>query len=104
MKSRIIAMLVAVMASLALGLSAKEAKATANKKVTFLVSMSCESCQHRIENKLSFEKGVKALNVNLPKKTVTIEYQPEKTSPEKLKAAIQDLGYTATPFKQKVKK
>ena len=68
-------------------------------EVTFLVSMKCESCQQRIEEKLSFEKGVKKLKVNLEQKTVTITYDTQKTSPETLKAAIQKLGYTVAPFK-----
>ena len=68
-------------------------------EVTFLVSMKCESCQQRIEEKLSFEKGVKKLKVNLEQKTVTITYDTRKTSPETLKAAIQKLGYTVAPYK-----
>lgn len=103
MKTKVLALLAAVVMGLSFQLSAKDAKST-TQKVTFLVSMSCGSCQQRIENNLSFEKGVKSLNVNLPKKTVTIEYQSDKTSPEKLKAAIQKLGYTATPFKARTAK
>ena len=103
MKTKVLALLAAVVMGLSFQLSAKEVKGT-TQKVTFLVSMSCGSCQQRIENNLSFEKGVKSLNVNLPKKTVTIEYQSDKTSPEKLKAAIQKLGYTATPFKARTAK
>ena len=97
MKAKVLAVLAAIVMGLSFTVSAKDVKNTTSK-VTFLVSMHCESCQKRIENSLSFEKGVKGLNVNLPKKTVTIEYQSDKTSPDKLKAAIQKLGYTATPF------
>lgn len=68
-------------------------------KVTFLVSMTCESCQKRIEDNVSFEKGVTGLDVDLPKKAVTIEYRKDKTSPEQLKSAIQKMGYTVTPLK-----
>lgn len=67
--------------------------------VTFLVSMSCENCQKRIEGNIAYEKGVTGLDVNLAKKTVTIEYDAEKTTPAKLKEAIQKLGYTAAPMK-----
>ena len=61
--------------------------------------MTCENCQKRIEDNISFEKGVTALDVNLPQKTVTIEYRKDKTSPDKLKAAIRELGYTVTPLR-----
>lgn len=67
-------------------------------EVTFLVSMTCENCRKRIEDNISFEKGVTALNVDLSQKTVSIEYNTGKTSPDKLGEAIRKLGYTATPL------
>ena len=72
-------------------------------KVTFLVSMTCENCQKRIEDNISFEKGVTKLDVNLPQKTVTIEYRKDKTTPDKLKSAIRKLGYTVAPFRESKK-
>ena len=69
------------------------------ESVTFLVSMSCGSCQKRIESNIPYEKGVTDLKVDLPKKLVTIEYRSDKTSPDKLKEAIKAMGFTATPFK-----
>lgn len=79
------------------------AMAKDNKKqtVTYLVSMTCENCQQRIESNIAFEKGVTGLKVDLPAKTVTIEYRADKTSPKELKAAIQKLGFTAMPLKKK---
>jgi copper chaperone CopZ len=38
---------------------------------------------------------VKDLTVNLEKKTVHIVYNPQKTTEENLKKAIEKLGYTA---------
>ena len=87
-----------MMAASASAQDAKEGK-TDKAEVTFLVSMTCENCQKRIEDNISFEKGVTALDVNLPQKTVTIEYRKDKTSPDKLKAAIRELGYTVTPLR-----
>lgn len=83
------------------GLSFTTALAGGKKEkaeVTFLVSMTCEKCQHRIEDSLAFEKGVTGLDVDLQKKLVTIEYRTDKTTPEKLKEAIRGLGYTATVY------
>ena len=98
-KTTIMAALLAF--GLSFNASAKDRKEEQKEKakVTFLVSMTCESCQKRIEDNIAFEKGVTGLNVDLPQKTVTIEYRKDKTSPDKLKAAISELGYTATPFK-----
>lgn len=97
MKTKAFALLALLTAGLVLPVSAKDKKE--KEKVTFLVSMTCESCQKRIEKNIAFEKGVTDLEVNLPKKLVTIEYRTDKTSPEELKAALQELGYTAMPFK-----
>lgn len=70
-------------------------------EVTFLVSMTCENCQKRIESNIPYEKGVTGLKVNLSEKLVTIQYRTDKTDAGKLKKAIQKLGYTATPFQVK---
>lgn len=76
-----------------------------NKKaeVTYLVSMTCESCQKRIESNIPYEKGVTDLKVDLPNKLVTIEYRTDKTTADKLKAAIKEMGFTAVPFKKPLK-
>lgn len=71
-----------------------------NKKaeITYLVSMTCENCQKRIESNIPYEKGVTDLKVDLPQKLVTIEYRTDKTTPDKLKAAIKKMGFTVVPF------
>lgn len=85
-----------------LSLTSVQAEITEKHKkesVTFLVSMSCGNCQKRIESNIPYEKGVTDLQVDLSKKLVTIEYRTDKTSADKLKAAITKMGFTATPFK-----
>lgn len=101
MKARIMLYAALLMCGMAAPASAQDAKEGKKGKaeVTFLVSMTCENCQKRIEDNISFEKGVTALDVNLPQKTVTIEYRKDKTSPDKLKTAIRELGYTVTPLR-----
>ncbi len=98
MKIRTILQTALLLLGLSSGVSAKDMKENKKAEVTFLVSMTCENCQKRIKDNISFEKGVTALDVNLPQKTVTIEYRKDKTTPDKLKAAIRRLGYTVTPF------
>lgn len=58
--------------------------------------MHCSSCENRIKNGLKFEKGVKDIQTNLDNKTVTIEYDADKTNPEALVAAFAKIDYTAT--------
>jgi copper chaperone CopZ len=58
-------------------------------------SITCASCKKTIENGLRFEKGVKLTTVDVKSKTITVLYNPEKTTPEKVKIAITKLGYDA---------
>ena len=96
MKTKKMILLVA-MTILAVSVSAqvnKQAKPKKTEEVTFTVSMTCEGCKEKIEKNISWEKGVKDLEINLEKKTVKINYDPKKTSEEKLKKAIEKLKFT----------
>ena len=75
---------------------ATEAK-TEKKKVTFDVTMHCENCKKKIERNLAYEKGVLNLKVVLKEKTVTVTYDVAKTDVEKIKEALEKLGYEAMP-------
>ena len=73
----------------------KKAKKTKEvKEVVFNVHLHCMNCVKKVQENISFEKGVKGLDVCLDHQTVTVKYDPAKTSEETLKAAIEKLGYT----------
>lgn len=63
--------------------------------VTFKTNIHCKNCVKKINDNISFEKGVKDLKINLDEKLVTVSYDPSKTDAEKLAAAISKLGYDA---------
>ncbi|MDR6560564.1 MULTISPECIES: heavy metal-associated domain-containing protein [Arcicella] len=65
--------------------------------VKIKTSAICEMCKERIEKKLAFTKGVSESNLNIEskEKIVTVTYNPKKTSVEKIKKAIADVGYDA---------
>ena len=63
------------------------------KEVTFNVHLHCENCMKKVQENISFEKGVKDLHVCLEDQTVSIKYDAAKTTEDKLKAAIEELGY-----------
>ena len=73
----------------------QQSKKKKTQTVTFKVSMRCKNCVKKITDNISFEKGVKDLQVVLEDKTVTITYDPSKTDPETLAKAIEKLGYKA---------
>lgn len=61
---------------------------------TFPVSdMSCASCAVRVDKTLNNQTGVVKASVNYATASATVEYNPEQTTAEKLKTAVQDAGY-----------
>ena len=63
--------------------------------VKIMTSAVCDLCKERIENVLSFEKGVKSGILDLETKIVTVVYNPEKTTDQKIREAITKMGYDA---------
>ena len=87
--------LIAAAALMTTNTFAQNKKAANLQEVTFVTSMDCEKCVKKIEANISFEKGVKDLKTNLDDRTVYIKFDANKTDTEKLKKAIEKLGYTA---------
>lgn len=65
--------------------------------VVFDVDLHCQGCITKIEKNIAFERGVKDLICNLDDKTVTVVFDPGKTSVEQLQAAFEKIGKTAKP-------
>lgn len=81
------------------------ANAQTKKEVVFTTEpeIHCESCVNKIKNNIRFEKGVKSINPDLSTKLVTIQYDSEKTDPEKLIKAFAKINYKATIVEPKDK-
>ncbi|MDY3266891.1 MAG: heavy-metal-associated domain-containing protein [Phocaeicola sp.] len=74
-----------------LQVSAKELR-----KIVFKVQqMECANCEKKVKNNISFEKGVKKLETDVKKRTVTITYDSEKTDVNKLKEGFAKFKYEA---------
>ncbi|MBP6978824.1 MAG: heavy metal-associated domain-containing protein [Bacteroidales bacterium] len=65
------------------------------EKIVVKTSLQCDMCKDRIINNLSFEKGIKDIEVNVEEKTVTVQYNSEKTTPDQIRKAISKIGYDA---------
>lgn len=63
------------------------------KTVVFHVHLHCKDCVNKVKENISFEKGVKNLEVSLEEQTVKVTFDSAKTDKAKLKAAIEKLGY-----------
>ena len=72
----------------------RDKKVKKTETVTFKVNMHCKNCVAKITDNISFLKGVEDLKVSLDQKTVTITYNPSKTSESTLQKALEKLGYT----------
>ncbi len=66
---------------------------TAELKVK--TSAVCGMCKETIEKYMAFEKGVKKSNLDVESKILTVTYNPEKITPEKIRKAISKSGYDA---------
>ena len=55
----------------------------------------CDMCEKTIETELLYEKGVKAVDVDLEQNIIRVEIDHKKTDVEKIRKAITKLGYSA---------
>ena len=62
--------------------------------------MHCEGCENKIKGNLRFEKGIKSIKTDLDSKTVTIEYDADKTTVEKIIEGFKKIRYEAKEVKK----
>jgi copper chaperone CopZ len=58
--------------------------------------MSCVTCEIAVRHALKRVDGVKSARVSVATKTATVDYEPGKTNPEQLVAAINSTGFRAS--------
>ena len=63
--------------------------------LTTTPQMHCESCENKIKGNLKFETGVKDIVTNVKEQKVTVKYDADTTTPNKIAAAFNKFGYTA---------
>ena len=63
--------------------------------VNIITSADCHLCQHKIEETLTFERGVRSAKLDLDSKIVTVVYLNRRTNPDKIREAIIGVGYDA---------
>ena len=67
--------------------------------LTTLPEMHCAGCEKKIKENIRFEKGIKSITTNLDDKTVTIEYDAEKTDVKKIIEGFKKIKYEAIEVK-----
>ena len=64
------------------------------EKVKFKVkNMECKSCAATIEKKLRSMAGVKAVDINLQEKVISVTHDNPNLCQEDLTCAVEDMGY-----------
>lgn len=66
--------------------------------------MHCMGCEKKIKENIRFEKGVKSIVTNLDDKTITIEYDAEKTNVKNIIEGFKKIKYEATEVKSEPEK
>ena len=62
--------------------------------------MHCANCEKKIKENIRFEKGIKSITTNLKEKTVTIEYDAEKTNVQDIIKGFKKIKYEASEVKK----
>ena len=68
--------------------------------LTTLPEMHCANCEKKIKENIRFEKGVKSIKTDLKTKTVTVEYDAEKTNVQNIIQGFKKIKYEATEVKK----
>jgi copper chaperone CopZ len=66
--------------------------------------MHCNNCEKKIKENIRFEKGIKSIKTNLKDKTVTIEYDADKTTVDNIIKGFKKIKYQAKEVKNTPKK
>ncbi|HEU4717020.1 MAG TPA: heavy metal-associated domain-containing protein [Bacteroidia bacterium] len=75
----------------------KNSDGTATVKIK--TSAICDQCKDRIEGQVNLMKGVKKATLDTATKVLTVNYDPGKTSPDKIRSVISHTGYDADDVK-----
>ncbi len=95
MKKYIILLIVAI-TCVTISVDAKAKKP--EQTVCYEVDIHCGSCKAKIEENIPFQKGVSDLEVNMSENTVTVAYNPEKTSKEKIRQSLEKLDFEVKEY------
>jgi len=64
------------------------------RQVITVEGMSCGHCKNAVEKAVKSLVGVSGAEVDLTAKTLTVEFDENRTDLEQIAAAIDDAGYT----------
>lgn len=95
-----------ILSTIMLGAISVSAKDIKTILFTTTPQMHCANCETKIKNALRFDKGVKQIKTNVEEQTVTVKFDADKVSQEKLFEDLKKIGYDSRLLKpgEKVKR
>lgn len=75
----------------------------ADKEICLQTNLHCGACKAKIEKSFKSVKGIKSTKADVDSKIVTIKYDTDKISEQKIVSTFGDLGYTAELIKNEKK-
>ncbi len=63
--------------------------------------MECKNCEKKVKDNIRYEKGLKSFTTDINTRTVTITYDADKTSVEKLIGGFKKFSYDAEFLNEK---
>ena len=73
--------------------AAQKAPTADTLQVTTTPQMHCSNCEKKIKSNIRFVKGVKKIETSVPQQTVTIIYDPRKSTYQDFEKAFEKIGY-----------
>ncbi len=90
---KILSLLILLTATL--GVRAKDIQTVVFK----VEQMTCVNCEGKVKRNIPYEPGVKKMKTDLENRTVTVTFDADKTSVEKIRAGFDKFGYKAEILK-----
>ena len=93
---RIVLVAVAFLLATNLVFSQERSVNNSEAQVNFFVNMHCQACEQKVKKNIPYERGVRNLTTDLENQLVSITYRTNRTDKDKLKKAIEKLGFTCS--------
>jgi copper ion binding protein len=71
----------------------KDIKIKTKKGLYLVEGMTCSGCERTIQKVVGNIEGVKSSKADLKSSSVSVEYDPEKVSIDRIRSAVEGIGY-----------
>mgnify|MGYP000144413140 CR=1 FL=1 len=80
-------------------INVKAQQVKSKETIVIKTSTECNMCKERVEKEMAYTKGIISSSLDVDKAELTVVYKSHKTTPEKIRKAISEIGYDADNIK-----